>query len=161
LHGSTLQGYDYYKHKFCVKLIHGGLPVLGEKWTASTNKQCPRCKTFQETFTHYIQCNPNPHIVDKLQDGLKLIFETHKVEPILHLIIYMTTINNEISLDILQAVHPIIDFDPYLELIEEQSKIGRDQLHLGRYGLAAWDQCECRYLEQLHGKPFTGEPKWI
>jgi hypothetical protein len=159
-HGSTLQGYDYYKHKFCVKLIHGRLPVLGEKWTASENKQCPCCETFQETFTHYMQCNLNPHIVDELRDGLKPIFETHEVDPILRLIICMATTTEEISLDILQAVHPIIDFDPYLELIEEQGTIGWDQLHLGRYGLA-WDQCQRRYTEQLHGKPVTGEPKWI
>eukprot|EP00978_Attheya_sp_CCMP212_P045886 scaffold364841_cov34-Attheya_sp.AAC.2 len=82
-HGSTLQGYDYYRHQFCVKLIHGRLPVLGEKWTASTNKTCPCCEHTQETFTHYMQCNLNPHIIEELRDRLKPIFNEHEVDPIL------------------------------------------------------------------------------
>eukprot|EP00978_Attheya_sp_CCMP212_P003381 scaffold6995_cov66-Attheya_sp.AAC.3 len=130
-HGSTLQGYDYYIHQFCVKLIHGRLPVLDEKWTASTNKTCPCCEHSQETFTHYMQCNLNPHIIDELSDGLKPIFSDHKVDPILRIIICLATANNEVSLDTLEGLHPIIDFEPYTDLIEEQGKIGLNQLPLG------------------------------
>jgi hypothetical protein len=159
-HGSTLLGYDYYRHQFCVKLIHGRLPVLGEKWTASENKICPCCETFQETFTHYMECNLNPHIIDELRDGLKPIFNDHEVDPILRIMICLATTNHDVSMEILEDLHPIIDFEPYTDLIEEQGKIGWNQLLLGRFGLA-WDQCQRRYLHTLHGKPATGEPKWI
>jgi hypothetical protein len=57
-------------------------------------------------------------------------------------------------------MHPIIDFEPYYSLLDEQEEIGWKQLHLGRYGLT-WDRCQRRYLELKHQKPVSGEPKWI
>ena len=159
-HGSTLQSYDYYQHLFCVKLIHERLPVLGEKFTASPDKTCPCCTICDETTSHYMKCNLNPHTVDELRDGLKPVFNKHDVDPILRIFIYMATAHQPITQEILEDLHPIIDFSPYSELLLEQDEIGWNQLLLGRYGIK-WDQCQRRYLENKHQKPITGEPKWI
>eukprot|EP00978_Attheya_sp_CCMP212_P037102 scaffold172824_cov47-Attheya_sp.AAC.2 len=72
----------------------------------------------------------------------------------------MATANQPINRDILEGVHPIIDFSPYYDLIQEQEEIGWNQLNLGRYGLS-WDRCQRRFLEDKHQKKITGEPKWI
>jgi hypothetical protein len=72
----------------------------------------------------------------------------------------MATAHQPITQEILEELHPIIDFSPYSELLSEQDEIGWNQLLLGRYGIK-WDQCQRRYLENKHQKPITGEPKWI
>eukprot|EP00978_Attheya_sp_CCMP212_P007520 scaffold17425_cov59-Attheya_sp.AAC.1 len=159
-HGSTLQSYDYYKHLFCVKLIHEQLPVLGEKFTASPDKRCPCCTISDETTSHYMECNLNPHTVKELYDGLISVFNKHDVDPILRILIKMGTANQPITQEILEELHSIIDFSPYSDLIAEQDEIGWTQLYLGRYGIK-WDQCQRRYLENKYQKPITGEPKWI
>jgi hypothetical protein len=159
-HGSTLKSYAYYQHVFCVKLIHERLPVLGEKFTASPNKICPCCKRCEETTEHYMECLKNPYQPEELRDALRPIYDKHEVDPILRLMINMATANQPINRDILEGVHPIIDFSPYYELIQEQEEIGWNQLNLGRYGLS-WDRCQRRFLEEKHNKKITGEPKWI
>ncbi len=137
-HGSTLKSYEYYQHQFCVKLIHERLPVLGEKFTASPDKMCPCCKICQETTSHYMQCNLNPHTPNALNDGLKPIFNANDVDPIRRILIHMGTTHQKITVDILQEMHPIIDFELYYDLIHEQAEIGWKQLLLGRYGIT-WD----------------------
>jgi hypothetical protein len=57
-------------------------------------------------------------------------------------------------------MNPIIDFEPYYDLIAEQEAIGWHQLHLGRYGIS-WDRCQRRFLENKYDKRISGEPKWI
>eukprot|EP00978_Attheya_sp_CCMP212_P027776 scaffold93923_cov54-Attheya_sp.AAC.1 len=159
-HGSTLKSYEYYQHVFCVKLIHERLPVLGKKFTASANKICPCCTISEETTAHYMECNLNPHTVEELSDSLKPIFDKHDVDPILRIFIYRATANQCITQDILEELHPIIDFQPYLDLLKEQDKIGWKQILLDRYSIT-WDRCQRRYIENKYQKSITGEPKWI
>eukprot|EP00978_Attheya_sp_CCMP212_P017704 scaffold47485_cov57-Attheya_sp.AAC.1 len=159
-HGSTLKSYEYYQHVFCVKLIHERLPVQGEKFTVSANKICPCCTISKETTAHYMECNLNPHTVEELSDRLKPIFDKHDVDPILRILIYRATENQCITQDILEELHPIIDFQPYLDLLKEQDEIRWKQILLGRYSIT-WDRCQRRYLETKYQKSITGEPKWI
>jgi hypothetical protein len=95
-----------------------------------------------------------------LSDSLKPIFDKHDVDPILRILIYRATANQDITQDILEELHPIIDFAPYSELLTEQEEIGWKQILLGRYGIT-WDRCQRRYLENKYQKGITGEPKWI
>jgi hypothetical protein len=60
----------------------------------------------------------------------------------------MATANQPITRDIFEAIHPIIDFTPYYDLIHKQAEIGWNQLHL-------------QFLEQKHQKTITGELKWL
>jgi hypothetical protein len=159
-HGSTLRSLTYYQHVFSVKLIHERLPTLGEKFTASPTKFCPCCKHQEETNQHFLTCDKNPHRCTEIQDSLKPIFNRHDIDPILRLLIQRALANNPITIDILEGMHPIIDFEPYDDLIAEQNEIGWNQLHLGRYGLS-WDRCQRRFLEQKYDKRISGEPKWI
>jgi hypothetical protein len=145
---------------FCVKLIHERLPAQGEKFTASPNKICPCCKQTEETSKHLLTCDKNPHKSTEVRDGLKPIFDKNDVDPILRLLIHRALANHPITLDILEGMNPIINFEPYYALIEEQEEIGWHQLHLGRYGLS-WDRCQRRFLENKYDKRISGEPKWI
>jgi hypothetical protein len=52
--------------------------------------------------------------------------------------INLATTHQLITIDILEEMHPIIDFEPYYDLIHEQAEIGWKQLLLGRYGIT-WD----------------------
>jgi hypothetical protein len=65
------------------------------------------------------ECPSNPHQANELQDALRPIYDTHDIDPILSLIINMATANQPINRDVLEGVHPIIDFSPYYELIQE------------------------------------------
>eukprot|EP00978_Attheya_sp_CCMP212_P045822 scaffold361976_cov55-Attheya_sp.AAC.1 len=67
-----------------------------------------------------MECNLNPHTVEELSNSLKPIFDKHEVDPILRILIYRATANQCITLDILEELHPIIDFGPYSELLTEQ-----------------------------------------
>jgi hypothetical protein len=121
---------------------------------------CPCCKISEETTKHYMQCNLNPHTTDELKDGLKPIFDKHDVDPVLRILITLATNHQPISVETLETMHPILDFEPYYDLIQEQEEIGWKQLLLGRYGIT-WDRCQRRYLENKYQKNITGEPKWI
>jgi hypothetical protein len=83
--------------------------------------------------------------------------DKNDVDPIL---IHRALANHPITIDILEGMKPIIDFQPYYELIAEQKEIGWHQLHLGRYGLS-WDRCQRRFLENKYDKRISGKPKWI
>ena len=83
-----------------------------------------------------MECLKNPYQPDELCDGLRPIYDKHEVDPILRLMINMATANQPINRDILEGVHPIIDFSPYYDLIQEQEEIGWSQLNLGRYGIS-------------------------
>eukprot|EP00978_Attheya_sp_CCMP212_P028068 scaffold95788_cov59-Attheya_sp.AAC.4 len=82
-----------------------------------------------------MQCPRNPHHLAELRDTLKPVFGKHDVNLILRMLINMATANHPITIDTLEAVHPTIDFTPYYGLIQEQSELGWNQLHLGRYRL--------------------------
>jgi hypothetical protein len=133
--GSTLTSLAYYQHVFCVKLIHERLPAQGEKFTASPNKICPCwCKQTEETSKHLLTCKKNPHKSTEVRDWLKPIFDRNHVDPILHLLIHRALVaNHPITINIIEGMKPIIDFEPYYNLIAEQEEIGWHQLHLGRY----------------------------
>jgi hypothetical protein len=159
-HGSTIMAREYYQRNFSMKLIHERLPVLGEDFSASANKVCPCCKHRNETFSHYITCPSNPIKVNEIRDGLKPIYETHEIDPMLRILINLALANEPITYYGTQDLYPINDWKPYKVLIKAQERIGWRQLHYGRYVLE-WDQCQRRFLTITKGNPVTGEPQWI
>jgi hypothetical protein len=148
-HGSSLTSLTYYQHVFSVKLIHERLPVQGEIFSASPNKICPCCKQQEETSTHFLKCHKNPHKSTEISDGLKPIFDKNDVDPTLRLLIHRALANHPITIDILEGMNQITDFEPYYKLIAEQEEIGWHQLHLGQSGLS-WDRCQRRFLENKY-----------
>eukprot|EP00978_Attheya_sp_CCMP212_P000179 scaffold315_cov32-Attheya_sp.AAC.3 len=127
---------EYYQRNFSMKIIHERLPVLGEDFSASANKVlCPCCKHRTETFSHYITCPSNLIKVNEMRDGLKLIYETHEIDPMLRILINLALANEPITYYGAQDLYPINDWKPYKALIKAQERTGWRQLHYRRYVL--------------------------
>jgi hypothetical protein len=123
-HGSTIMGQEYYQRNFSMKLIHEGLPVLGEEYAASATKACPCCKATPETFLHYMKCPSNPIKVHEIRDELTPIYEEYTVDPMLRILNNFALVQEPISYYGVQDIHPINDWKPYKPLIKAQERIG-------------------------------------
>jgi hypothetical protein len=160
-HGSMLHPYDFYQLNFRIKFIHERLPLNGVKFHLSTTNQCPCCKKEKETFEHFIECLNNPDKYKILQNELTDVYQKHKVDPKLRILVNLAIAGELISLKQVENLYPLLDLEPYETIIEERTKIGWNQLCSGRFALD-WDYAQRRYsLEVLVSIEARGEPKWL
>ena len=115
----------------------------------------------KETFEHFIECLNNPDKYKILQNELTDVYQKHKVDPKLRILVNLDIAGELISLKQVENLYPLLDLEPYETLIEVRTKIGWNQVRFGRFALD-WDYVQRRYSSEGLGIEATGEPKkWL